>query len=337
MRFSRILIRKYISKIWTASGWLVSLVLLALIGLDRFPQRATGELSSLNDLRITPQVQGALVTSGDPGELAEILDQAMVIVPAGEFLRGSDGYRWDERPEKLIQLDAFQMDQYEVTNVQYRRFLLVSGEKSPPYWNGLDYPTGQVDYPVVGVTWEQASTYCQWAGKRLPTEAEWEKACRSADGRLYPWGNRWQPAWANLDPQAGKPVQSAVHQEQHMMMMYDEAWAILRATPVRPGSRGLRPVGSYPEGASPFGVLDMAGNASEWVADWYIFADYSQLADHDPFTSGPEWNHALRGSAWFDPNGSAAWQEDQSRCSARNSSHTPLDARTGFRCARDSD
>jgi formylglycine-generating enzyme required for sulfatase activity len=78
----------------------------------------------------------------------------------------------------------------------------------------------------------------------------------------------------------------------------------------------------------------MAGNASEWIADWYIFKDYSGLPTRNPLTSGPEWNHALRGSSWYDPNGSLAWEQDLSRCSARNSSHVPVDARVGFRCAR---
>jgi len=118
--------------------------------------------------------------------------------------------------------------------------------------------------------------------------------------------------------------------------MWLGAWELLRASSAETGGRGLCPVGSYPEGASPYGVFDMAGNASEWVADWYAFTDYSQLPDRNPFSAGPEWNHALRGSAWYDPNGSPTWQQDQSRCAARNSSHKTSDPRVGFRCARSS-
>ncbi len=314
---------------------LVGLIFLALLGLGLFNQQQTGKAPSHLDIQSTFQARRALVASGKQAELATILDQSMVLIPAGAFLRGSNDYRRDERPEKSIYLDAFQIDQYEVTNAQYRRFLLAAGEKPPLYWNNLEYPTGQADYPVVGVTREQASAYCWWAGKRLPTEAEWEKACRGTDGRLYPWGDRWQPAWANLDPLAGQSVQAASQEERDRM--WDKAWAILRSPVAEFGVRGLRPVGSYSEGASPYGVFDMVGNVSEWVADWYVFADYSQLPDRNPFTSGPEWNRALRGSAWYDPNGGSAWQQDQSRCAARNSSHETVDARIGFRCAKDND
>jgi len=98
--------------------------------------------------------------------------------------------------------------------------------------------------------------------------------------------------------------------------------------------QGLRPEGSYPDGASPYGVMDAAGNASEWVEDWYNWRGYWELSDRNPVVTSPPWNHGVRGSAWYDPHGVEGWARDLSRCSARNSSHETQDPRTGFRCAR---
>ncbi len=300
----------------------LTLIVIAVLVLPRLSS-GTGLPALIQNIR-------TLSARGDGPALADLLDRTTVSIPAGAFLRGSDTAHWDERPARPITLDGFAIDRFEVTNAQFQRFLLATSQPAPPYWTGTAYPTDQADYPVTGVTWEQAAAYCRWAGKRLPTEAEWEKACRGTDGRLYPWGNTWDASNANLDPLAGSSERQPGGAEA---VEWDAAYALLRSTHTSPGSCGLRPVGSYPAGASPYGVLDMAGNASEWVADWYAFADYSQLPDHNPRTTGPEWNHALRGSAWYDPNGSPAWSQDLSRCSARNSSHDTRDPRVGFRCA----
>ncbi|NOH01375.1 MAG: SUMF1/EgtB/PvdO family nonheme iron enzyme [Chloroflexi bacterium] len=179
-------------------------------------------------------------------------------------------------------LDAFEIDRYEVTNIQYSRFLAATGRDVPFHWRGGAFPRGQADYPVVGISWEDANAYCVWAGKRLPTEAEWEKACRGADGRQYPWGDDWNPQYANVgmtnraSPSTGQPGSPT-------------AWAhapgLILVTPAADGL-GLRPVGSYPEGASPYGVLDLVGNASEWVFDWYNWGDYSEPAHTQPGEPG---------------------------------------------------
>jgi formylglycine-generating enzyme required for sulfatase activity len=115
--------------------------------------------------------------------------------------------------------------------------------------------------------------------------------------------------------------------------IWDAAWVRLT---LPPGSAGpmLKPVGSHPDGAGPYGILDMVGNASEWAADWYNWADYSALPARNPLATGPPWNHCLRGSAWADPAGQPAWTQALSRCSARNSAHETSDPRVGFRCAR---
>jgi len=272
-----------------------------------------------------------LAAGGNEAALAEALDRSMVTIPAGEFIMGSDVGRADERPAHLVFLDAFELDRYEVTNAQYRRFLLATGGRPPRYWTDLNYPAGQADYPVVGVSWGDANTYCRWADKRLPTEAEWEKACRGTEGRVYPWGRTWEPARANVDAAGwnfGGPTQDSA-----AGTVWDAAWARL-TLPSSSNGPTLRPVGSYLDGASPYGILDMVGNASEWVADWYNWSDYSKLPARNPLVTAPPWNHCLRGSAWCDPVGTPAWTRAFSRCSARNSAHETSDPRVGFRCAR---
>jgi formylglycine-generating enzyme required for sulfatase activity len=287
-------------------------------------QRETAEKEAETQISLVR----AAAASGDRIRLAEALDGQMVTVPAGDFLMGSDRDRTDERPQRRVYLDAFAIDRYEITDVQYQRFVEAVGPTPPPYWKDGGYPPGQETHPVVGVSWEDADAYCRWAGKRLPTEAEWEKACRGTDGRRYPWGNAWDPRRLNVDltrhePAAGDEV-----------FAWDDAWAILEAGPVSPLQPRLDPVESHPEGASPYGVLDASGNASEWVADWYNWAGYRGLPDRNPLVTGPPWNHVVRGSAWYDPAGAEGWAQNMSRCAARSSSHEIRDPRVGFRCAR---
>ena len=257
-------------------------------------------------------------------QLAEALDRDLVLIPEGDFVMGSNIGRADERPQHTVYLDAFELDRYEVTNVQYWRFLQAAGRRPPPYWDGDTYPVGQADFPVVGVSWDDADAYCTWAGKRLPTEAEWEKACRGTDGRTYPWGDLWEPHRANVDLSDRAGAGPSI---------WDTAWQLLRVTRNRVGP-GLLPVGSYRDGASPYGVMDLVGGASEWVADWYNWSDYTNLPTRNPLNLEPPWNHCLRGSPWHDPTGGADWVQTMSRCSARNSSHETQDPRVGLRCAR---
>ncbi|MBI5032415.1 MAG: SUMF1/EgtB/PvdO family nonheme iron enzyme [Chloroflexi bacterium] len=245
-------------------------------------------------------------------------DNDLVRIPAGEFIMGSDSGRSDERPKHLVYLDTFEIDRYELTNAQYRHFLQVTERTVPRYWSGDEYPPGLENYPVVGVSWDDADAYCKWVGMRLPTEAEWEKACRGTDGRVYPWGDEWDANRANV-------IVSSVTRS------WDEAWTLLATPNAMPV---LKPVGSYPTGASPYGVMDMAGNASEWIFDWYNWRDYTGLPDHNPIVTAPPWNHVVRGSAWFDLYGDVEWAKQQSQCSARNSSHETQDPRMGFRCVR---
>lgn len=165
----------------------------------------------------------------------------MVLIPAGEFICGSDDPDADEdvRPARRINLPAFFMDRTEVTNADYHCF-----DPAHPF------APGEENLPVTNVTYDEAAAYAQWAGKRLPTEEEWEKAARGVDGRRYPWGDSWDVSRTAVRAQARKSPMQA------------------RRPGVCSASR-VRPVGSAPGGAGPSGCVDMAGNAWEWVQGYY--------------------------------------------------------------------
>jgi formylglycine-generating enzyme required for sulfatase activity len=194
----------------------------------------------------------------------------MFYVPGGTFQMGSDrgdpGAEADEFPQHSVTLDGFWIDQTEVTNIQFRQ-CFEAGPCVAPMMCTDGEPTfgvaSRADHPVVCVDWYGAAAYCKWAGARLPTEAEWEYAARGRDSLVYPWGN---------DPPDSTLLNYAVS---------------MGAT---------RKVGSYPDGASWCGALDMAGNVSEWVADWYD--DYPYEVQTNP--TGPETGHwrVQRGGGW---------------------------------------
>ncbi|MBI3129464.1 MAG: SUMF1/EgtB/PvdO family nonheme iron enzyme [Candidatus Tectomicrobia bacterium] len=179
---------------------------------------------------------------------------AMVLVPAGVFLMGSDAGNQDERPQREVRLPAFWIDKYCVTNEQYRRFLeeMEGAVKPPPSFSRDDYVGPR--QPVVSVSWEDASAYARWAGKRLPTEAEWEKAARGADGRAYPWGDALPTH--EIAHYAGAELQCPLDVDAHA------------------------------GAASPFGCVQMAGNVFEWTADWFDAFYYRYAPASDP--KGPE-------------------------------------------------
>jgi formylglycine-generating enzyme required for sulfatase activity/CheY-like chemotaxis protein len=157
-------------------------------------------------------------------------DSPMKEVPAGAFTMG--GASPGALPQQEVDQPAFEIDQYEVTNTQYKQFVEATGHAAP--WDS--YSASTASFPVIGVSWEDAQAYCEWADKRLPTDAEWEKAARGTDGRAYPWGNDWLPDMANT---------------------------------LEIGASGPSQVGSYFDGVSPYGLQDTCGNVMEWVDSWF--------------------------------------------------------------------
>jgi sulfatase modifying factor 1 len=219
--------------------------------------------------------------------------EALVVVPAGWFVMGQNDDRRSNRPQREVYLDAFAIDRTEVTNVAFARFIEETGYQSAGWDEELT--TANPDKPVVGILWREAAAYCRWTGKRLPTEAEWEKAARGVDGRRYPWGNKWDPDRANT---------------------------------AEGGPGELLPVGALPRGASPYGALDMAGNAAEWVNDYFDFGYYSYAPAHNPAGPNQVLDHGLRGGSWASPHIHA-------QTFFRDSSHSVRpNFRVGFRCAQ---
>jgi formylglycine-generating enzyme required for sulfatase activity len=228
----------------------------------------------------------------------------MIMIPAGPFIRGStkESGRLDEIPQMEIYLDGFLIDKYEVTNHQYIEFLLATRHKEPfnVYSEGpLSAELGIDHLPVVQVTWNDAEDYCLWIGKRLPTEAEWEKAARGNDGRIYPWGN-------------------SLPTEDHAN--YDREWD---------DGLALRLIGSFPSGESPYGVRDMSGNVREWVQDWYSEDYYKESPNRNPMGPGSGLLKVIRGGSWHS-------LESDIRVTARGKGGFALKTHgVGFRCARD--
>ena len=235
----------------------------------------------------------------------------MVLIPAGPFTMGSDDGPQNERPAHTVTLDAYYIDRYEVTLSLYRKFLEVEKYDAPPTWDD-EATTSVGDRPAIGMRWESAAAYCRWAGKRLPTEAEWEKAARGTDGRRYPWGEM-QPFVDIANYNRGVWVSEAI-----TLMAVTGG---LEGMSVRHGLKD--------GGKSPFGVSHMAGNASEWVADWYERDSYRKSSERNP--SGPMTGEkrVLRGGSWADIPSAL-------RATARFSAEPNFEDRTvGFRCAMD--
>ena len=195
----------------------------------------------------------------------------MVYVPEGYFQMGqSSSEAEDQKPMHFVYTSAYFIDKYEVSNAEYKKFIDATGHVKPKYWE--DELFNQPDQPVIGVSWFDAMAYSRWKGRRLPTEAEWEKAARGNDGRLYPWGEKWTK---------GKKL--------YFVNVYG----------MEDRYEFTAPVNYYATGASPFGVFNMAGNVWEWCLDWYDKEYYRISPELDP--EGPEAKQmkVLRGGSWI--------------------------------------
>lgn len=226
----------------------------------------------------------------------------MIHIPAGPFTMGTDERLPDEGPAHTVTLPAYDIDRYEVTNGQYKAFMDATGHRSPSQFENRTWPPGKVDHPVVGVTWNDAHDYCAWAGKRLPTDEEWEKAARGTDARRYPWGEEFGMQRANTP-------------------LY---WTSL-------GREGdTSPVGAFADGASPYGLYDMTGNVWEWTESWYR----AYPGNTHPNENYGEHYKTLKGGSWWDCSfykcGISAPSFNRSFFlkTTRNNSF-------GFRCAKD--
>ena len=284
-----------------------------------------GTADAHSDLPATPLVPGKV----KPSEI--------------KYARAWEGWALaDERPQHLVTLRGFAIDRYEVTNEQYRKFLDAVKQQGDLAWAHPDQPKGKDhtprywrDFnpllhdpafsrlaqfnaktftgehtPVVGVDWFDAYAYAKWAGKRLPTEAEWELAARGTDGWRWPWGNDWQWGLCNVGGEkVGADVR--VHGKEKDGYIYPA------------------PVGSFPNGRSPYGCDDMAGNAAEWVADWYAADQYRAVPVENPVGPAAGAERVVRG-------GSSQNLPSNARCAVRV--HREPDFRSftlGFRCAKD--
>ncbi len=242
---------------------LVALILLAI--LCRCP--------SMPRLRITRRIES--VKGIGRTRVNPIDDAVLVYVPAGKFLMGSYGLESIFQPAHMVYLNAFWIYQTEVTNRQYRQ-CIQAGE----CWGELeDHP--EDDYPADSIAPWTAEIYCHWASGRLPTEAEWEKAARGTDGRMYPWGNEpLTGELANFCDVNCKQVGADRSQND--------------------GFAQTAPVGSFPLGASPYGALDMAGNVTEWVSDGYDPFYYYRSPYRNPQGPRNASYNTMRGGSWAD-------------------------------------
>jgi formylglycine-generating enzyme required for sulfatase activity len=265
-----------------------------------------------------PQAGDAWVNPKDGTEMA--------YVPPGEFIMGTSDAQIDalvnerqenervglrdarkvEQPQRRVHLDGFWMDKMEATVEQYREFCQATGRNMPqaPRWGWKE------DHPMVNVSWDDAAAYASWADKRLPTEAEWEKAARGTDGRVFPWGNEWDMASTRRCNHAGGHPEFGRLSGEH-----DDGYPY------------TAPVGSFPHGASPYGCLDMAGNVWEWCNDWYGADYYKSAPSRGPEGPSSGIGRVLRGGCFH--SGS-----QHVRCAHRQQ-WLYGDRRFGFRCARD--
>ena len=251
--------------------------------------------------------------------------EGMAQIPAGKFWMGR-AYsifldsadllprdKMDDRPANNIYLDAFSIDKYEVTNADYARFVDATGARPPWHWPQGKIPNGEERFPVFNVNWFEATDFCKWAGKRLPTEAEWEKAARGGlDRNHYSWGD------AEID-----------RGEERLLAPQTAGRNTSTAAPAVIGRRYAMAVGSFaPNG---YGLYDMTGNVMEWTNDWYDGNYYPFMPKQNP--KGPETGRyrSVRGAGFFDQGGHG----EEKTVNYRNFSDPDLRGTTiGFRCAK---
>jgi formylglycine-generating enzyme required for sulfatase activity len=233
---------------------------------------------------------------GSPSKRAED-KKDMVFIPAGPALIGTNVRLPDEGPQHRVTVGPYEIDLYEVTNEQYQKFTRATDRQTPDHWRSGVYPKGKARHPVTFVTWYDADAYCRWAGKRLPTNDEWEKAARGPAGRIFPWGDQFDKQKANV------PLL---------------------------GIGDTTPVGQFKDGKSYYGLYDMSGNVWEWTSSWYT----AYPGNQHPTENYGEKYKVLKGGSWFDCSfykcGISAPSFNRSFFIAETKNPS-----FGFRCAKD--
>ncbi len=277
---------------------------IALIHKSRKHKRDFSELPNIEVIKYRKNI------------VSEIDEREMVLIEKGKFVLGSNRGDKDEYPEQIIFLKDFYIDKYEVSNKDYKKFIDAANSKPPASWVDEKYDEKYAQYPVL-VTFYEAQSYAKWCRKRLPTEAEWEKAARGPykAGRranIYPWGNKFKPDLVNsieFWSEDNKSINSDIK----------KLYGIVNP--------GLLPVYTFKKGASPFGVINISGNAIEWTSSWYM--PYKKNSFKDP-RFGQQYK-VLRGGAWFS-------NKYKVRVANREIGGIPnlyRDNVAGFRCVRD--
>ncbi|MEW6686027.1 MAG: formylglycine-generating enzyme family protein [Candidatus Edwardsbacteria bacterium] len=257
---------------------------------------------------------------------------SMVLIPAGEFIMGTNEQQWvypnesspsgisgfyysSSNPLHKVYLDSFLIDKYEVTNARYKKFCDVTGKPYPlnPYWDE-NYFLGKPNYPVINIGWKEANDYAVWVGKRLPTEAEWEKAARGIDGRQWVWGN--------------KPT-TEIGSKKFIKWFKNKCnFSDGKEDGSMDGYKYTAPLGCFPFDKSPYGVMDMAGNVLEWCSDFYDENYYKTGPDSNPKNIQPNWCYVTRGGAWNHPIAYARCYTREGHSSVKRYYYI------GFRCAK---
>lgn len=307
----------------------------------------------LRKAKVLTEKGDAALLSGDREESSKLYTAAsqfhsviypdMVYIPPGKFHRGSNkGLDW-ESPSAEIFVDGFWIDKYEVTNQQYKAFIEATGYRVPcksnaagswadPYnWDNDEktYPVGKGRHPVVLVSWNDASAYVRWAGKSLPTEAEWEKAARGTDGRRWPWGDRWVSSLCNSSERLAKIRKFRGRKDWNKW--FNNVW--LKLKPKERNKDTTKPIGSYPGGASVYGLHDVAGNVYEWCKDWWdedFYRREESRKDNPVCHTRRSKRKVIKGGSWH-WHGSDSARGSSRSCYYYNKADKPY---IGFRCAR---
>ena len=213
------------------------------------------------------EIMSGAVQSG--ATTIDVQDSSMVVIPAGKFLQGSNAGAYNEKPEAFVFLDTFSIGKYEVTSRRYAEFVEQTGHRAPTSRYGGMEAFQSANLPIVYVSWDDAVAFCEWDGKRLPTEAEWEKAARGVQGLAWPWGDDARSGAANVKGE-------------------------------QDGVKYTARIGAFENDQSMYGVADMAGNVREWVDDWYDQYAYRLRDGEKGIEPEERTTRVLRGGSWTD-------------------------------------